>query len=292
MTNDEIEGTEGPFLSIIVPVLNEAALIENFLGHVRSITPDAEIIVVDGGSTDGTELIADRMADVVIVAKRGRASQMNAGAALARGEVLWFIHADLRLPKNASLEMGRVLADSRVAGGCFRLRFPPRPLVYRVSDSLGNLGVETFGFALGDHGIFCRRAAFERVVGYRDVPLLEDAELYRALHQRGRMVQLGSEIRCSPRAYEIHGPHRTTAIHFLILALYVLGLPISALHRIYQRFRRMDSFRVLDASNARRQHSRPHRSKNCSNETGSPIPERDGSGECGLSQRAPYPAAP
>jgi rSAM/selenodomain-associated transferase 2 len=243
MTNDETERNGAPFLSIVVPVLNEAALIENFLQHLRSIAPEAEIIVVDGGSSDGTELIAERLADLLIVAKRGRASQMNAGAAIARGEVLWFLHADLRVPQNSSLEIERVLADSRVVGGCFRLRFPPRPLVYRVSDSLGNAGVEVFGFALGDHGIFCRRAEFTRAGGYPNVPILEDAEIYRLLHRRGRMVQLRPEVRCSPRAYESHGPYHTTAVYFFILALYVLGAPISGLNRIYQRFRRANASR-------------------------------------------------
>jgi rSAM/selenodomain-associated transferase 2 len=237
MTNDEAERNGAPFLSIVVPVLNEAALMGDFLRHLRAVAPQAEIIVVDGGSSDGTELIAQRLADVVIAAERGRAAQMNAGAEVARSEVLWFLHTDLRVPQNASLEIERVLADSRVVGGCFRLRFPPRPLVYRVSDSLGNAGVEAFGFALGDHGIFCRRAEFKRVGGYPDVPILEDAEIYLALYRRGRMMQLQAEIRCSPRAYERHGPYRTTAVYFLILALYVLGIPISSLNRIYRRFR-------------------------------------------------------
>jgi hypothetical protein len=129
-----------------------------------------------------------------------------------------------------------VLANSHTVGGCFRLRFPGAKLIYRVSDSIGNIGVDVFGFALGDHGIFCHRSAFDNVRGYPDVPLLEDAEIYQQLRQCGRMRQLRAEIETSPRAYEAHGPYRTTAFYFFLLALYVAGVPIRFLHRMYQSF--------------------------------------------------------
>lgn len=225
-------------LSLIVPVLNEAALVTGFLTHVRTSVPAAEVIVVDGGSTDGTPELAAPLADLVLASVPGRARQMNAGAARARGDVLWFLHADSHLPAGAAEAIDRALADPAAVGGCFRLRLPRPALVYRVSDSLGNLGVDVFGFALGDHGIFCRRAAFEQVRGYPEVPLLEDAEFYRALARGGRMRQLREEIVTSPRAYEAHGPGRTTAVYFAILALYVCGLPIRYLDRLYRAFRR------------------------------------------------------
>ncbi|MEY2481555.1 MAG: hypothetical protein QOK24_83 [Verrucomicrobiota bacterium] len=228
---------KAPFLSIVLPVLNEAPLIRSFLLHLRDVAPDAEIIVVDGGSHDGTASIAEPLADVVISAARGRALQMNAGASVARGNVLWFLHADLEVPRDSLREIEQALSDWRTVGGCFRLRFPERQRIYRISDSVGNIGVEVFGFALGDHGIFCRRETFNQLGGYRDVPILEDAEIYRALRSRGRMVQLRDEIRCSPRAYLKHGPYRTTAVYFLILVFYVAGVPISPLNGIYRWFR-------------------------------------------------------
>jgi hypothetical protein len=110
-----------------------------------------------------------------------------------------------------------------------------------VSDSLGNLGVNVFGFSLGDHGIFCRRTVFRQVGGYPEVPILEDAEIYRRLRGAGRMVQLREEVVSDPRAFEAHGRYRTTALYFSILALYVLGVPIRILNRIYRRFRRQGS---------------------------------------------------
>lgn len=228
-----------PYLSVVVPVLNEATLMADFLGRLRQIAPDAEIIVVDGGSDDATASIAQTCADIVLRAPTGRALQMNAGAKAACGEVIWFLHADLQPPANARKLIEATLSESSCVGGCFRLRFPKRELIYRISDSFGNLGVEVFGFALGDHGIFCRRASFLEVGGYPEVPILEDAEIYRRLHRLGRMVQMRPEIVCNPRTYERYGPYRTTVVYFFILVLYVIGVPIASLYRIYRRFRRV-----------------------------------------------------
>jgi rSAM/selenodomain-associated transferase 2 len=232
-----------PTVSVIVPALNEARLIGAFLQRVRSFSSDLEIIVVDGGSSDETISIAQSVADETIVAPRGRASQMNAGAAIGRGEILWFLHADSAPPANAIERMGAALADPRNAGGCFRLRYPQPHLIYRVSDSLGNLGVKVFGFALGDHGIFCRRSAFFRIGGYPNVPILEDAELYCRLDRVGRMRQLREEIVTDARTFENCGRYRTTAVYFLILVLYVAGVPITRLNKIYRWFHQTRSSR-------------------------------------------------
>ncbi|HEV2804749.1 MAG TPA: TIGR04283 family arsenosugar biosynthesis glycosyltransferase [Chthoniobacterales bacterium] len=225
-------------ISIVVPVLNETALIRDFLKRVRTLDATLEIIVVDGGSSDETVAIARPLADRVINARRGRASQMNAGAAIARGDVLWFLHADLQPPPDSVARIRIAFRDSRIAGGCFSLRYPRREWIYRVSDSLGNVGVKVFGFALGDHGIFCRRDCFNDAGSYPMVPILEDAELYRRLARAGRMTQLREEIVSDPRTFESCGRYRTTAVYFLILLLYVARVPVSVLHRIYRRFHR------------------------------------------------------
>lgn len=222
-------------LSIIVPVLDEAPLLDAFLRHARERAPDAELIVVDGGSRDGSTEIAAPLVDALVYSARGRAVQMNAGARVAAGDTLCFLHADSELPVNMSASIKAAMADPWTVGGCFRLRFPKREWIYRVSDLLGNLAVDLFRIALGDHGIFCRRAAFEAVGGYPDVPVLEDAELYRALGRSGRMRQLREEIVTSPRRYEQLGAWRTTACYTAVLALYVAGTPIDLLNRIYRR---------------------------------------------------------
>jgi rSAM/selenodomain-associated transferase 2 len=222
-------------VSIIVPVLNESALIRPFLRQVRERIPGAEVIVVDGGSDDGTPELSVALADRVLSASRGRARQMNAGAALASGDVFWFLHADSIIPATASTEMTRVLRKSSNVGGCFRLRLPGREWVYRVSDSLGNIGVSIFGFALGDHGIFCRRTAFFRAGGFPDIPLMEDAEFYCALRRLGKMRQTASAIIGNQRRYEQLGPYRTTIYYVAILALYVAGARMATLTSIYRR---------------------------------------------------------
>jgi len=117
----------------------------------------------------------------------------------------------------------------------FRLRFPRRELIYRVSDSLGNVAVNLFGFALGDHGIFCRRVAFRRVGGYPEVPILEDAEIFAAA-TRGSDGAVGrGDRRSNPRTFEATDVIGRQRLYFSILALYVLGVPIRILNRIYRR---------------------------------------------------------
>ena len=125
------------------------------------------------------------------------------------------------IPANALEVIAQLLQKDSNAGGCFRLRLPGRKWIYRIRDSLGNFGVKIFGFALGDHGIFCPREAFVSVGPSPDVPLMEDAELYRALRRHGRMRQLRSAVVGSQRRYEELGPYRTTAYYLLILGLYM-----------------------------------------------------------------------
>ncbi|MFL6531412.1 MAG: TIGR04283 family arsenosugar biosynthesis glycosyltransferase [Chthoniobacterales bacterium] len=227
-----------PSLSVIVPVLNESELVSPFLEHVRTIAPQAELIVVDGGSSDGTPDLAAGFCDRLLRTQRGRAKQMNAGAASALGEVFWFLHVDSQLPRDAIEAIERCLTNPEIAGGCFRLEMPRRELTYRVTDALGNFGVDLFRIALGDHGIFCRRSAFDKIGGYPDVPILEDAELYRNLGKVGDVKQLKPAIRTSARSFERVGRYRTTTTYAAILALYVVGVPIPLLHKVYLRLHR------------------------------------------------------
>lgn len=221
-------------VSIIVPVLNEPAIYD-FLSQLRDRAPEAEIIVVRPARSENIPASAAKMYDRIVVSDRGRALQMNAGARAACGDVFWFVHADCEVPKDSLKEIAHTLANPQIVGGCFRIRFARRQLIYRVSDAIGNIGVEWFGRCYGDHGIFCRRDVFFAVGGFPNLPLFEDAEFYHALKQRGPTRQLKAYVVPSPRRYEKVGPYRLTAVYALLSALYIFRVPIGLLAKMYGR---------------------------------------------------------
>jgi rSAM/selenodomain-associated transferase 2 len=222
-------------VSIIVPVLNEAPLICPFLVRLRARAPRAEIIVVDGASTDGTDQLAAGLYDQLIRSgQRSRAIQMNAGAGVAKGDIFWFLHADADVPTGCLDEIDRIMRDPTVSGGYFRIRLPP-PVVYRLTDTLAHYAGLLFQMRCGDHGIFCRRTAFIAAGGFPNVPLMEDVEFFRRLRRCGRIVQSNKRIEASPRRYEAVGPLRLTFAYGSIAALYLFGVSPHTLDRIYQR---------------------------------------------------------
>jgi|GEM_PF-354934 len=222
-----------PRLSIIIPTLNEEPSLDSLLTVLRRDFTGAEVIVADGGSDDDTLKIA-HTADRVIHAPRGRAAQMNAGASVATGEVLWFLHSDSIPPRDALARIEKVLSTG-CCGGCFRIWFDEPAWVFRISDALSNLKVDLTGIAYGDHGIFCTTEAFHRISGYPVVPLLEDADLYRALGHLGGVSQAPAHIFTNARRYHAHGPWRTTLIHLILSTLYLLGYPREKLAHFYAR---------------------------------------------------------
>src|SRR6266513_6206148 len=218
--------------SIIVPVFNEAPLIRRFLAHLRERAPGAEIIVADGGSTDGTADLAAGFCDRLVESGRSRATQMNAGAHTARGEILWFLHADAELPLQCLDEIARIMEDSNVVGGYFRIRLP-RALVYRLTDSFAHYAGMLLRMRCGDHGMFCRRTAFSKIGGFPTVPLMEDVEFFRRLRRCGRVVHSDKRIVVSARRYETIGRARLTLAYGFIATLYFFHVPLSMLARIY-----------------------------------------------------------
>jgi rSAM/selenodomain-associated transferase 2 len=223
-------------VSIIVPVFNEAPLIRPFLSNLRERTCGAEIIVVDGASTDGTDQLAQGFCDQVIRSgDRSRAKQMNVGAGAASGDILWFLHADAEVPLESLSEIGRIMRNPEVCGGFFRIRLPAAPAVYRLTDGFAHYAGLLLRMRCGDHGMFCRRAAFVDAGGFPDVPLMEDVEFFRQLRRCGRVVHSKRRIATSARRYEAVGPLRLTFAYGLIATLYVFGVSLSALAEIYQR---------------------------------------------------------
>jgi len=221
-------------VSIIVPVLNEAPVLRPFLSHLRQRAVGAEIVVADGGSSDGTSDHAQGFCDQLVVSEASRATQMNAGARAARGDILWFVHVDAKVPWGCLEEIERIMDDPNVAGGFFRIQLPPA-YIYRLTDSFAHYAGILLRMRCGDHGIFCRRAAFLAVNGFPKVPLMEDVEFFRRLRRHGRVRYSRKRILASPRRYETIGPVRLTLAYGLIAALYVFGIPLKKLASIYKR---------------------------------------------------------
>ena len=221
-------------VSIIIPVFNEAKLLWRFLAHLRERAADAEIIVTDGGSSDGTIELARDSCSQLIVGERNRAKQMNAGADAAHGDILWFVHVDAEVPQGCLEEIQRIMHDPKVAGGFFRIRLP-RSWVYRFTDSFAHYAGILLRMRCGDHGIFCRRTVFVDVGGFPEVPLMEDVEFFRLLRQRGRVICSQKRILANPRRYETVGRVRLTLAYGLIAMLYIFGVPLSKLASLYER---------------------------------------------------------
>lgn len=221
-------------LSIVVPVLDEVGCLPALLGDLADGCPDAEIVVVDGGSRDGSVEIAARAPGVQLVSSdRGRARQMNAGAAAATGEGLLFLHADTRLPPGAAEAVLEALADPSVAYGRFDVCFDRPGSAFRLIAALMNLRSRIAGICTGDQAIFVRRAAFERLGGYPEIALMEDIELTRRLKRVGRLAPLGLRVTTSARRWQRVGVVRTIVLMWTLRFLYLCGVGPDRLHRWY-----------------------------------------------------------
>jgi len=222
------------WISIIVPVLNEAQGISESLAALAPLRERGhEVIVVDGGSSDKTPDLARRAADRVVSAPRGRASQMNAGAALARGEVLVFLHADTRLPEAAGARILQGLAASGRAWGRFDVRIEGASVFLPVIAFFMNLRSRATGIATGDQAIFVRREAFERAGGFPPLELMEDIALSRSLKRVSRPLCLAEKAVTSGRRWERHGVLRTVFLMGWLRLAFFLGAAPASLARFY-----------------------------------------------------------
>ncbi|MCA1659600.1 MAG: glycosyltransferase, partial [Verrucomicrobiaceae bacterium] len=157
---DATTRTDRASVSIVVPVLNEADLVGPFLRHLRERAPGAELIVADGGSTDGTREAAETLCDQIVTSGPGRARQLNEGARATNAEVLWFLHVDSEVPVDCLNEIRAAIADPQTAGGYFRIRLPKTHAIYRLTDTFAHYAGILLRIRCGDHGFFCRRGVF------------------------------------------------------------------------------------------------------------------------------------
>lgn len=216
-----------------MPVLNEAERIVPALQALAALRlHGVDVTVVDGGSSDGTALRAAALADRVIAAPRGRARQMNAGAAAAAGDVLLFLHADTTLPTGALPAIDAALADG-AHWGRFDVRIEGRSAMFPLIATLMNARSRRSGIATGDQAIFVSRAWFDQVGGFPEQRLMEDIELSRRLLKQGPPACLRERVLTSGRRWERHGVWRTIWLMWSLRLRYWLGTPADELAKAY-----------------------------------------------------------
>lgn len=233
--NPPVTAPGNPTLSIIIPVLNEAGNIERFLSTLSEFRARAvEIIIVDGGSEDGTRDIAIPLADRVTSAPRGRGAQMNAGAALARAETLVFLHADCVLPKEADIHILSEMARTDRVWGRFDIKIDSPNPIFLIVAMMINLRTRMTGIATGDQAIFVKRGAFQSAGGYEDIPLMEDIALSKALRVMSRPISIAGKVLTSARRWHAHGIFRTIFLMWRLRLAYFLGADPQKLARLYE----------------------------------------------------------
>jgi len=215
-------------ISVVIPALNEEACLAR---AIRSVSADAEVIVVDGGSRDGTREIAARLGAAVLSRPPSRGGQMGAGAAGACGDWLLFLHADTWLEPGWAQAVRNLGPES--AGGAFRLAIEAPGRSYRLVETAVDLRSRFLGLPYGDQALFVRRTVYERLGGMAPIPLMEDVDLVRKLRGVGRLVFLPLRAFTSPRRWQEHGVLGTSFRNWGLLALYAAGVPPSRLARMY-----------------------------------------------------------
>jgi len=233
-------------ISVIIPTLNEERTIIATLAHTADLGFD-ELIVVDGGSFDQTPVLVEsyRLSTQssalsplrLVTAPPGRALQMNEGAKTSGGEILLFLHADTQLPADAKSLIDTTLADQRMVGGRFDVRFD-RPLMWgTIISTMMNWRSRLSGLATGDQALFVRRPIFEQMGGFADIPLMEDIEFSRRLKRAGATAALTATVTTSFRRWEQHGPLRTMFLMWTLRFLYWMGISPSHLVKWYKAVR-------------------------------------------------------
>lgn len=228
-----------PALSIVMPMLNEAATLPTQLAHLQSLRAQGvELVVVDGGSTDNSVVLCVGLADRVLHSEPGRARQMNAGARACTADTLLFLHADTRLPKQALALVQQALgapqppAKARVWGR-FDVQIEGRSAWLPVVAVCMNQRSRWSGIATGDQALFMRRVVFDALGGFADQPLMEDIELCKRLRQHGPPVCLRAKVSTSGRRWDTRGPWRTIWLMWRLRWLYARGASPQQLAALY-----------------------------------------------------------
>ncbi len=233
-------------ISVIIPTLNEERTIIATLAHTAGLGFD-ELIVVDGGSADETPALVESyrvsaqpsgLRPVrLVTAPCGRARQMNEGAKVSLGEVLLFLHADTQLPNDAKRMIDITLADQRIVGGWFDVRFDHPSIWGTIISRMMNWRSRLSGLSTGDQALFVRRPIFEQMGGFADMPLMEDIEFSRRLNRKGATTALTATVTTSFRRWELQGPLRTILLMWALRFLYWVGVDPHRLAQFYTAVR-------------------------------------------------------
>lgn len=223
-----------PRLAIVVPSLNEEGALRRNLP--AALAAADEVVVSDGGSTDGSLEVARELGARVVCGPSGRGGQLNRGAAAAEADILLFLHADTTLPPGAA-EAVREAVGNGAAGGAFLVRFDVDRPLQRLGARLINLRTRLVRLPLGDQAQFATRRELERLGGYRDWPILEDLDFALRLRRTGRMAVLDGPVTTAARRFLEQGTVRTVATNWLIWILFLLGVSPHRLARLYRHIR-------------------------------------------------------
>lgn len=221
-------------ISVIIPALNEAARIQTSVQQAWEAGAD-EVLVADGGSTDGTAEIAKAQECLVVSALPGRAVQQNAAAAVATGDVFLFLHVDNWLEPRAIDQIRSALADSQVVFGAFRQRIEARGLAYRVLEWGNEQRIRWLKLPYGDQGIFVRRDIFTACGSFPEIRLMEDVALVRQLRRHSKPVLLPGPLHVDARRWQRHGLLRQTLRNWILLSAYSVGVSPNYLAKFYRR---------------------------------------------------------
>jgi len=231
-----LQSKTSPKISVIIPTLNEAETILTTIMSANS-APEVELIVADGGSTDGTADIAAKAGTRVLVTSPGRARQMNAGAAVATGDVLLFLHADTTLPQGFDTYVRETLKENTVVAGAFEFKAIPSLPGMNIIERLANWRSRRLQLPYGDQGIFVRAELFRKLGGFPEVQIMEDFELIRRIRRYGRVATANIPVLTSSRKWKARGVLSTTLLNQVIILGHLIGVPPEHLSTWYNRNR-------------------------------------------------------
>lgn len=226
-----------PKISIVIPVYNEAEIIESQISHLRNLEYDGkyEILIVDGHKSNTTiKKLSPTKKMLLISSAQGRGLQMNRGAREATGEILLFLHADTFLPESGLIDIAHSFSNCDIAGGCFKLGINSSIILLKIIELFANIRTHLIRIPYGDQAIFVKSDVFEKLDGYEEIPLMEDVELMRSLRRNGYQIHpIDKRVHTSPRRWLDQGIIFCTLRNWLIITLYNFGVSPEKLKEYY-----------------------------------------------------------